>query len=90
MASNQWLQSVQERLRRYEAKLRRATLDDELARTRPSSDLNVAAANRFIANAIPDLTAEQKQALRDAAAAAEAEGGGGAPRESPEAAAAGG
>jgi len=55
---------MQDRLERYDKKLMRAALDDEAARSRPGSDLNVAAANRFITAAIPDLTAEQKRALR--------------------------
>ncbi|GBF88450.1 hypothetical protein Rsub_01163 [Raphidocelis subcapitata] len=58
------LQREQERIERYEKKLGRASREDELARTRPGSDLNVAAANRFISAAIPDLTPAQKAALR--------------------------
>ena len=66
-----------ERLRRYGNKVRRALLADDDARrgvgsgfgaARPGgggSDLNVAAANRFIAHAIPDLTDEQKRLLRE-------------------------
>lgn len=59
------LQQEQKRLERYDNKVRRAVNDDTLARTRPGTELNVAAANRFIAQAIPDLTPEQRQRLRE-------------------------
>ncbi|KAI8467071.1 MAG: hypothetical protein J3K34DRAFT_482503 [Monoraphidium minutum] len=63
------LRKEQDRLQRYERKLKRAAAEDELARTRPGTELNVAAANRFISQAIPDLTPEQRQQLREQNAA---------------------
>ncbi|KAF8065949.1 hypothetical protein HT031_003010 [Scenedesmus sp. PABB004] len=56
-----------ERLAAYERKAKKALTADDLARTRPGASLNVAAANRFIDAAIPDLTPEQKAALRSMA-----------------------
>jgi hypothetical protein len=67
----------QERLRRYEGKLLRAGTADELARSRPGTELNLAAANRFITAAIPDLTPAQRAALRGAGEAGQDGGGGG-------------
>jgi hypothetical protein len=66
-----------ERVERYEKKLTRAALDDERARSRPGTDLNVAAANRFIAAAIPELTPAQRQALRRPAGGEGRQAGGG-------------
>lgn len=74
---------VQERLAAYERKVKKAVTADDLARSRPGTSLNIAAANRFIDAAIPDLTAAQKQQLRalgkqvqqQAAAAADARAG---------------
>lgn len=56
---------LQERLAAYEKKVKKAVTADDLARHRPGTSLNIAAANRFIDAAIPDLTAEQKQAIRN-------------------------
>jgi hypothetical protein len=64
----------QERLHRYGNKLRRAANEDELARSRPGTELNVAAANRFISQAIPDLTPEQRRRLREQNAAGRGDG----------------
>lgn len=57
---------VQERLKVYGKKIRRLESEEYLAKTRPSLEVNIAAANRFINNAIPDLSKEQKQALKQA------------------------
>lgn len=84
------IQKELERLAAYERKVKKAVAADDLARLRPGTSLNIAAANRFIDAAIPDLSAEQKQALRtlgkqqqadaaagqDAAPASAAAGGG--------------
>lgn len=56
---------TQERLAAYEKKVKKAITADDLARHRPGTSLNIAAANRFIDAAIPDLTQEQKQAIRN-------------------------
>lgn len=53
-----------ERLAAYEKKVRRVTSDKLLSESRPSIGVNIAAANRFIDHAIPDLTPEQRQLLR--------------------------
>ncbi|KAF6256578.1 hypothetical protein COO60DRAFT_1528769 [Scenedesmus sp. NREL 46B-D3] len=58
------LQRELERLAAYERKVKNAVTADDLARSRPGASLNIAAANRFIDAAIPDLTDEQKRALR--------------------------
>lgn len=54
----------QERIKLYDKKLKKARARDELARSRPTISLDVAAANRFINAAIPELTQEQKQQLK--------------------------
>lgn len=56
--------SLQERLATYEQRVRKAITADELARTRPGASLDIAAVNRFIDAAIPDLTSAQHAALR--------------------------
>jgi hypothetical protein len=55
---------VQERLRLYDKKLQKAESEQWLKEHRPSLSVSVAAANRFISAAIPDLTPEQRKALR--------------------------
>ncbi|XP_024401229.1 uncharacterized protein [Physcomitrium patens] len=42
-----------------------AAIDRSMAPSRPTSAINVPAANRFIEHAIPDLTEEQKQKVRE-------------------------
>lgn len=55
---------LQERLHVYRKKVTKAAARRELQTTAPTLTLNVAAANRFIDAALPDLTVQQKQALR--------------------------
>jgi len=57
--------TLQERLAIYEKKVMKALTANDLARSKPGTSLNIAAANRFIDAAIPDLSAEQKQQLRN-------------------------
>lgn len=53
-----------DRLEAYEKKVRKAVSGKLLSDARPTVALDVAAANRFIDHAIPDLTPEQRQALK--------------------------
>ncbi|KAL6012182.1 hypothetical protein ACLOJK_002660 [Asimina triloba] len=53
-----------ERLRLYEAKLERFNGWSKEP-LRPSTTINYQAATRFIEHSLPDLTADQKQSLRD-------------------------
>ena len=55
---------LQERVSTYEKKVQGTLTHDEVSRTKPGASLNIAAANRFIDDAIPDLTAEQRQQLK--------------------------
>ena len=55
---------LQERVSTYEKKVQGTLTHDEVSRTKPGASLNIAAANRFIDHAIPDLTAEQRQQLK--------------------------
>lgn len=55
-----------ERITQYSRKLGKPLAALELAASRPSFSLDVAAANRFIDAAIPDLTPGQKQQLKEA------------------------
>ena len=55
---------LKERLRHYSRKVQKLQSADYLARHRPSVTLNIAAASRFIDNAVPDLCTQQKAALR--------------------------
>ena len=54
----------QERLRLYEKKVRKLESERWLAHNSAQTQINVAAANRFISAAIPDLTATQRAALK--------------------------
>ena len=54
----------QERLRLYEMKVRKLESEQWLAHNSAQTQINVAAANRFISAAIPDLTATQRAALK--------------------------
>jgi hypothetical protein len=60
------------RLAAYFKKVNKAVAAEELRHSRPSLSLNVAAANRFIDHAIPDLTTNQRQALLAATAEVQA------------------
>lgn len=55
-----------QRLQQYRKKVQKALSAEELRNNRPTATLNIAAANRFIDHAIPDLTTEQRQALKRA------------------------
>ncbi|GMH32234.1 hypothetical protein BSKO_00068 [Bryopsis sp. KO-2023] len=52
------------RVAQFELRVQKAVTDHELATTKRSAVVNVAAANRFIDNALPDLSKDQKAALR--------------------------
>ncbi|KAK9808690.1 hypothetical protein WJX72_001998 [[Myrmecia] bisecta] len=56
-----------ERLELYKRKVQKVVSEKELQESRPTVQLNVAAANRFINSAIPDLTPAQRKALREPA-----------------------
>ena len=56
----------QERLRQYQRKVRKATTAEELRRSKPTLVVDVAAMSRFIAAAVPDLNAAQREELRAA------------------------
>ncbi|KAL4440306.1 hypothetical protein ABPG75_003307 [Micractinium tetrahymenae] len=56
----------QERLAQYGKKVRKAAAEKELRESRRSLEVNVAAVNRFITAAVPDLTQGQKAALKAA------------------------
>ena len=55
---------VQARLKLYEVKVQGAAEAAWLAQHRPSTQVNVNAANRFISHALPDLSQEQRAALK--------------------------
>lgn len=55
---------MQTRLRQYGDKVEKVKNEKELKAAKKLTNVNIAAANRFISHAIPDLTKEQKQALR--------------------------
>lgn len=56
--------SKQERIGRYKRKLSKVQSESILKTTKRKTEINVQAANRFITAAIPELSADQKQALR--------------------------
>ncbi|KAK9839828.1 hypothetical protein WJX81_004667 [Elliptochloris bilobata] len=56
-----------ERVRLYEKKVRKLESEAWLAQNSAQTQVNVAAANRFISAAIPDLTLAQRAALKAAA-----------------------
>ena len=58
------ISAVQERLRLYTKKVEKVESEKWLKEHKPALSLSIAAANRFITNAIPDLSSEQKAALR--------------------------
>ncbi|GAB4814187.1 hypothetical protein N2152v2_001233 [Parachlorella kessleri] len=53
-----------ERLEAYRRKVNKVVAEKELSESRRSLEVNVAALNRVITHAVPDLSAGQKQALR--------------------------
>ena len=55
---------MQARLELYKTKVTKMESEKWLQEHRPSLSINVAGANRFINAAIPELSQEQKQALR--------------------------
>ena len=55
---------MQDRIKRYQAKLKKLADDEELASRRATMTLDVGAANRFIDAAIPDLTGSQRANLK--------------------------
>ena len=57
---------MQERLKLYSKKLRKEESEKWLKEHKPSLTVDVAAANRFISTAIPDLTPAQRETLRKA------------------------
>ena len=58
-----WHES-QKRVEQYTIKVKKAAGEHELSKLRPKTTLNVAAAARFIDHAIPDLTPEQRQRMK--------------------------
>ena len=46
--------------------MRKVAAEHELQHSRRSLEVNVAAVNRFINNAIPELSAQQREALKEA------------------------
>ncbi|KAG2495951.1 hypothetical protein HYH03_005881 [Edaphochlamys debaryana] len=67
-----------DRIRQYDKKVNRAFAEAELRSARRLATLDVAGASRFISAAVPDLTPEQRAAMKRAAAAVEARRGSGA------------
>ena len=55
---------LQDRLETYKMKVTKVESEKWLQEHRPSLSVDVASANRFISAAIPELTPEQKHALR--------------------------
>ena len=64
-SSDHPLQKELDRLKQYKKKVDRDIAEQELRHSRPTISLNIAAANRFIDHAIPDLTQEQRGRLRE-------------------------
>uniref|UniRef100_A0A7S1X4P4 Nuclear nucleic acid-binding protein C1D n=1 Tax=Tetraselmis chuii TaxID=63592 RepID=A0A7S1X4P4_9CHLO len=62
-----------ERLAQYSKRVAAATAAKELAGSKRSLALNIGAANRFIEHAIPELSQEQKQKLREVGRATQEE-----------------
>ncbi len=56
--------TLQDRLETYKKKVTKLESEKWLQEHRPSLSVDVASANRFISAAIPELTPEQKHALR--------------------------
>ena len=59
-----WILALQERVRLYEKKVRKLESERWLAQNSAQRQINMAAANRFIRAAIPDLTTTQRAALK--------------------------
>ena len=64
LSQDDMISAVQERLRLYTKKVEKVESEKWLKEHKPALSLSIAAANRFITNAIPDLSAEQKAGLR--------------------------
>ena len=62
--------SLQERYKQYHRKVFKLEAEVGLSQARKALEVDVAAVNRFITHAVPDLNAEQRQALRQAGGAA--------------------
>ncbi|GFH30467.1 uncharacterized protein HaLaN_29330 [Haematococcus lacustris] len=60
------LHKERERLMGFAKRVSKAEAAEELQKARPTLALNVAAANRFIDAAIPDLSSQQREMLRAA------------------------
>ena len=60
------LVNLQDRLKAYGKKVRKLESAEYLATHKPATEVNIAAANRFINHAIPDLSQDQKAALKQA------------------------
>ena len=56
--------TLQDRTKLYDEKVQKAATAVWLAKHRPSTLINVGAANRFISHALPELTPAQKAALK--------------------------
>lgn len=56
---------MQARLKVYAGKVEKAAAAQWLSTHRPKTQVNLAAANRFITHAIPELSQEQKTALQE-------------------------
>ena len=56
--------SPQERISRFKRKVSKVNSEAILKRSKRATEVNIQAANRFITAAIPELTKEQKQALK--------------------------
>ena len=54
-----------ERLKQYNKKVRKVAAEEEIKRNRPTLEVDVAAMTRFIAAAVPDLNAEQREELKE-------------------------
>ena len=53
------------RLKQYQRKVRKAVAEEELRESKPGLEVDVGALSRFIAAAVPDLSAEQKRELKE-------------------------
>lgn len=61
------VQDERDRVLHYTKKVKRAVDTHELSISRPTISVNLAGAGRFIANALPDISKEQREALRKVA-----------------------
>ena len=56
----------QVRLKQYHKKVRKLAAEEELKNSRPTLELDVAAMSRFISAALPNLTLQQREELKEA------------------------